>query len=179
MCLCVWIFKGRANTRTYGATEEVVFSFVSSAYHYLGSIKPGAHILHLSTALYQLLKLLFICLTHKTPDSFILSHVSASVILLQPSLFTQTLTASIVSCLPPPGAPIVVSFPHFYQADPKYINAIDGLNPNKEEHETYLDLQPVQLIFHIPSDESHVGLWGSSVLWRPYQNNMDCFDHDL
>uniref|UniRef100_A0A3B4WZ59 Scavenger receptor class B, member 2a n=1 Tax=Seriola lalandi dorsalis TaxID=1841481 RepID=A0A3B4WZ59_SERLL len=40
------------------------------------------------------------------------------------------------------GAPIVVSFPHFYQADPKYINAVDGLNPNKEEHETYLDLQP-------------------------------------
>ncbi|XP_076006773.1 lysosome membrane protein 2a isoform X2 [Genypterus blacodes] len=40
------------------------------------------------------------------------------------------------------GAPIVVSFPHFYQADPKYINAVDGLSPNKEEHETYLDLQP-------------------------------------
>ncbi|XP_042276486.1 lysosome membrane protein 2a isoform X1 [Thunnus thynnus] len=40
------------------------------------------------------------------------------------------------------GAPIVVSFPHFYQADPKYIEAIDGLHPNKEEHETYLDLQP-------------------------------------
>ncbi|XP_014850789.1 PREDICTED: lysosome membrane protein 2-like isoform X1 [Poecilia mexicana] len=40
------------------------------------------------------------------------------------------------------GAPIVVSFPHFYQADPAYINAVDGLNPNKEEHETYLDLQP-------------------------------------
>lgn len=40
------------------------------------------------------------------------------------------------------GAPVVVSFPHFYQADPKYINAVDGLNPNKEEHETYLDLQP-------------------------------------
>lgn len=30
-----------------------------------------------------------------------------------------------------------------------YINAIDGLSPNKEEHETYLDLQPVQLIFSV------------------------------
>lgn len=45
------------------------------------------------------------------------------------------------------GAPIVVSFPHFYQADPKYINGVEGLNPNKEEHETYLDLQPVWIIF--------------------------------
>lgn len=44
------------------------------------------------------------------------------------------------------GAPVVVSFPHFYQADPKYINAVDGLNPNKEEHETYLDLQPVGIM---------------------------------
>ncbi|XP_056458738.1 lysosome membrane protein 2a isoform X1 [Gadus chalcogrammus] len=40
------------------------------------------------------------------------------------------------------GAPIVVSFPHFYQADPKYINAVEGMTPNKEDHETYLDLQP-------------------------------------
>ncbi|XP_028991381.1 lysosome membrane protein 2-like [Betta splendens] len=40
------------------------------------------------------------------------------------------------------GAPFVVSFPHFYQADPMYINAIDGLSPNREEHETYIDVQP-------------------------------------
>lgn len=44
------------------------------------------------------------------------------------------------------GAPIVVSFPHFYQADQQYIDAIDGMNPNKEEHETYLDLNPVSLV---------------------------------
>lgn len=41
------------------------------------------------------------------------------------------------------GAPIVVSFPHFYQADEEYINAIEGMNPNEEEHETYLDINPV------------------------------------
>ncbi|XP_067294254.1 lysosome membrane protein 2-like isoform X3 [Pseudorasbora parva] len=40
------------------------------------------------------------------------------------------------------GAPIVVSFPHFYQADEKYINAVEGMNPNEEEHETYLDINP-------------------------------------
>lgn len=37
----------------------------------------------------------------------------------------------------------MVSFPHFYNADPKYINAIDGLSPNQEEHETYLDVNPM------------------------------------
>ncbi|XP_023659032.1 lysosome membrane protein 2a isoform X1 [Paramormyrops kingsleyae] len=40
------------------------------------------------------------------------------------------------------GAPIVVSFPHFYQADQKYIDAIEGMRPSKEAHETYLDLNP-------------------------------------
>lgn len=43
------------------------------------------------------------------------------------------------------GAPIVVSFPHFYQADERYINAIEGMNPNEEEHETYLDINPVSI----------------------------------
>ena len=38
----------------------------------------------------------------------------------------------------------MVSFPHFYQADPMYINAVEGMTPNKEDHETYLDLQPVR-----------------------------------
>jgi len=44
------------------------------------------------------------------------------------------------------GAPIVVSFPHFYQADERYINAIEGMNPNEEEHETYLDINPVRSV---------------------------------
>ncbi|MGH0164676.1 UNVERIFIED_CONTAM: hypothetical protein FKN15_047307 [Acipenser sinensis] len=40
------------------------------------------------------------------------------------------------------GAPVVVSFPHFYQADQKYVDAIEGLSPNKDDHETYLDINP-------------------------------------
>ncbi|XP_069043493.1 lysosome membrane protein 2a isoform X1 [Lepisosteus oculatus] len=40
------------------------------------------------------------------------------------------------------GAPVVVSFPHFYQADQKYISAIEGMRPNKEDHETFLDINP-------------------------------------
>ena len=49
--------------------------------------------------------------------------------------------------LPPPlspGAPVVASFPHFYLGDPKYANAFVGLNPVKEFHQTFLDLNPVR-----------------------------------
>lgn len=53
----------------------------------------------------------------------------------------------------------MVSFPHFYQADPKYINAIEGMNPNKEEHETYLDLNPVSL------DSSRVCVYVCGWVW--------------
>ncbi|CAL8322393.1 unnamed protein product [Lota lota] len=40
------------------------------------------------------------------------------------------------------GAPVVASFPHFYLGDPKYANAFEGLNPVKEFHQTFLDLNP-------------------------------------
>uniref|UniRef100_A0A8C6MGQ5 Scavenger receptor class B, member 2a n=1 Tax=Nothobranchius furzeri TaxID=105023 RepID=A0A8C6MGQ5_NOTFU len=40
------------------------------------------------------------------------------------------------------GLPVVMSFPRFYQADKAYIDTVDGLKPQKEYHETYLDLQP-------------------------------------
>lgn len=40
------------------------------------------------------------------------------------------------------GAPVVASFPHFYLGDPKYVDAIEGLSPVKEHHQTYLDLNP-------------------------------------
>lgn len=33
------------------------------------------------------------------------------------------------------GAPAYLSFPHFYLGDPVYSNAIDGLSPNKSQHE--------------------------------------------
>ncbi|XP_074849876.1 lysosome membrane protein 2 isoform X2 [Carettochelys insculpta] len=41
------------------------------------------------------------------------------------------------------GAPIFLSAPHFYQADEKYVKDIQGMHPKKEDHETFLDINPL------------------------------------
>ena len=42
----------------------------------------------------------------------------------------------------PKGAPIALSFPHFYQADPSFLSAVSGLSPDKEKHQFYVDIAP-------------------------------------
>ena len=42
---------------------------------------------------------------------------------------------------------MVASLPHFYQVDEAVQNAIEGLNPVKEKHQTAIDVEPVS-IFH-------------------------------
>lgn len=41
------------------------------------------------------------------------------------------------------GAPVLLSTPHFYMGDEKYVKAFTGLAPNKEWHETHFDLEPL------------------------------------
>ncbi|XP_040013934.1 lysosome membrane protein 2c [Xiphias gladius] len=41
------------------------------------------------------------------------------------------------------GAPIIMSSPHFYQADEKFVEDIFGMNPDKEQHETTIDINPL------------------------------------
>lgn len=41
------------------------------------------------------------------------------------------------------GAPVVLSFPHFYFADPSYLNAVEGLHPNSSIHSFHIDVEPV------------------------------------
>ncbi|XP_029158687.1 scavenger receptor class B member 1 isoform X2 [Nylanderia fulva] len=40
------------------------------------------------------------------------------------------------------SAPVYISFPHFYKADPTLLNAVDGLKPVAKLHETYFKIQP-------------------------------------
>lgn len=40
------------------------------------------------------------------------------------------------------GAPVFVSFPHFYLADPSYVDAVDGVHPDGNLHEFFLALEP-------------------------------------
>lgn len=41
------------------------------------------------------------------------------------------------------GAPILLSAPHFFMGDPQLRKDVIGLNPEKEEHETFLEIEPV------------------------------------
>lgn len=41
------------------------------------------------------------------------------------------------------GHPMFMSFPHFYGADPSYLDAVDGLAPSKDKHQAFITLEPV------------------------------------
>ncbi|KAL2099686.1 hypothetical protein ACEWY4_004080 [Coilia grayii] len=41
------------------------------------------------------------------------------------------------------GAPIIMSSPHFYQADEKFVDDVIGMKPRKEYHETAIDINPL------------------------------------
>lgn len=40
------------------------------------------------------------------------------------------------------GFPIALSYPHFYKSDPSLLEAIEGLQPEKDLHESYCFIQP-------------------------------------
>ncbi|XP_040570236.1 scavenger receptor class B member 1 [Lepeophtheirus salmonis] len=40
------------------------------------------------------------------------------------------------------NSPIIISWPHFYQANPNLLNEVEGLNPDPEKHQFYIDIQP-------------------------------------
>lgn len=40
------------------------------------------------------------------------------------------------------GSPIMLSWPHFFQADPKLLRDVEGLRPIKDKHQFHIELQP-------------------------------------
>lgn len=43
-------------------------------------------------------------------------------------------------------SPILLSFPHFYMADPILREAVEGMTPpEKEKHQFFIDVQPVSI----------------------------------
>lgn len=45
------------------------------------------------------------------------------------------------------GTPIFMSFPHFYKADPFYLNQVDGMKPDKDKHQFFIAFEPVKFDF--------------------------------
>lgn len=41
------------------------------------------------------------------------------------------------------GRPVFISLPHFLHASDSILHDVEGLSPNEEEHETFLDVEPV------------------------------------
>ncbi|NWW71688.1 CD36 protein, partial [Climacteris rufus] len=39
--------------------------------------------------------------------------------------------------------PVYISLPHFLHASEAILNGVEGLSPNEEEHETFLDIEPI------------------------------------
>lgn len=40
-------------------------------------------------------------------------------------------------------APVYLSYPHFYQADPSLLEPVEGLKSDREKHESFFKIQPV------------------------------------
>ncbi|KAM6903038.1 lysosome membrane protein 2-like [Xenentodon cancila] len=56
------------------------------------------------------------------------------------------------------GAPVVASFPHFYHGEDKYVAAIKGLSPEREHHQTFLDLNPTTGVIVRASKRAQVNI---------------------
>lgn len=57
------------------------------------------------------------------------------------------------------GAPAFVSYPHFYLADPYYLEGLEGLEPVREKHETYLVVEPTAGIPMEVKARIQINLW--------------------
>lgn len=70
-------------------------------------------------------------------------------------------------CLPPSpiAIPLFISAPHFYLGDPSLLEAVGGLSPNKQEHGTFLNVEPHTGISIKSSKRLQINLKVESVKW--------------
>ncbi|KAM7439967.1 the CD36 [Porites harrisoni] len=48
-----------------------------------------------------------------------------------------------ISRCQPQNPPVIISPPHFYQGDKSLVEAVNGLDPQKSLHETFVDVEPI------------------------------------
>lgn len=52
-------------------------------------------------------------------------------------------TRNMFNCL---GSPVVISMPHYFDADPEILTHFDsGLNPNRKDHAVYIHFESVRI----------------------------------
>jgi scavenger receptor class B, member 1 len=44
------------------------------------------------------------------------------------------------------GTPVFLSFPHFYKADPFYLDQVQGMKPDKAKHQFFMSFEPVSIL---------------------------------
>ncbi|XP_052891788.1 protein peste isoform X1 [Anopheles moucheti] len=63
------------------------------------------------------------------------------------------------------GTPVFVSFPHYYGADPFYLDQVEGLSPSKDKHQFYMSLEPTT---SVPLDVA--ARLQLNIMIEPYEN---------
>jgi len=76
------------------------------------------------------------------------------------------------------GVPIIASLPHFLGADPEVIQAVKGLNPDKEKHAMTIDVEPILGQTMVERVRAQVSMplrpirWDKGPDWFPRMRNV-------
>ncbi|TMS07940.1 lysosome membrane protein 2 isoform X1 [Larimichthys crocea] len=71
------------------------------------------------------------------------------------------------------GAPVVASFPHFHLGDSKYVDAVKGMSPQWEDHQTFLDLNPTTGVIVRANKRAQINILISRVIGFPKTKGLN------
>lgn len=83
---------------------------------------------------------LFLKKNHKNFNSKLINNFIKDKIFC----FLDEYQLKLICC---PDAPVFISQPHFYNADSRLLDAVEGLKPDEEKHKTYFKINPVRYSF--------------------------------